>query len=223
MDERRKDWNKEQKVLRKALEGREDHTAAIELFHSQHAVLHSSKISQDDFYSFEDEVLDDLDEERFRRIRPNDEHSIAWCIWHMARIEDVTLNRLVAGEAQLFHTGGWQDSLGISVVHSGNVMDRQEVVDTSEAIDFTVLRAYRLAVGKRTREIVRELQPIELKQKVQQERLQKIVDEGAVVSSAMGLIEYWGNRTIAGILLMPPTRHNFVHLNEAAELKNRRS
>ena len=132
------------------------------------------------------------------------------------------MNRLVAGEAQLFHTGGWQGRLGILAAHTGNVMDRQEVVELGETIDFTALRAYRLAAGKRTREIVSELQPMDLKQKVQQERLQIIVEEGAVAPSAMGLIEYWGKRTIAGMLLMPPTRHNFVHLNEAAKLMSRR-
>ncbi len=36
------------------------------------------------------------------------------------------------------------------------------------------------------------------------------------------LIDYWGNRTFAGLLLMPPTRHNMVHLNEAYRIKNRR-
>ena len=47
--------------------------------------------------------------------------------------------------------------------------------------------------------------------------------EGAVVEEARDLIDYWGKRTIAGLLLMPATRHNLVHLNEALRLKRRRS
>jgi hypothetical protein len=48
------------------------------------------------------------------------------------------------------------------------------------------------------------------------------MDEGAVVEAAQGLIDYWGRRNIAGLLLMPATRHNFIHLNEALRIKHRR-
>jgi hypothetical protein len=43
-----------------------------------------------------------------------------------------------------------------------------------------------------------------------------------VVEAAAGLLDYWGRRTIAGLLLMPATRHNIVHLNEAARIKQKR-
>ena len=33
------------------------------------------------------------------------------------------------------------------------------------------------------------------------------------------LVEYWSTRTIAGLLLMPATRHPLVHLNEAMRIK----
>ena len=47
------------------------------------------------------------------------------------------------------------------------------------------------------------------------------IKQASVAREAMGLIEYWGNLTIAGLLLMPPTRHNFVHLNEALKVKKK--
>ena len=47
--------------------------------------------------------------------------------------------------------------------------------------------------------------------------------EGAVAKEARDLIDYWGKRRIAGLLLMPATRHNLVHLNEALRLKRRRN
>jgi hypothetical protein len=52
--------------------------------------------------------------------------------------------------------------------------------------------------------------------------LQQVLDEGAVVQEAQGLLDYWGGLNIAGLLLMPPTRHNFVHLNEALRIKQKR-
>jgi hypothetical protein len=45
------------------------------------------------------------------------------------------------------------------------------------------------------------------------------MDEGALLPEAIGILQYWSKRTIAGLLLMPPTRHNFLHLNEALRIK----
>ncbi len=86
---------------------------------------------------------------------------------------------------------------------------------------WTALREYRAAVGKRTREAVQALQPGDLRRKAQPERLQRLLDEGAVVPESRYLIDYWGGLTLAGLLLMPPTRHCFVHLNEALNIKKR--
>ena len=38
----------------------------------------------------------------------------------------------------------------------------------------------------------------------------------------VALVKYWGKRDTAGLLLMPATRHNFIHLNEALRLKQAR-
>ncbi len=65
------------------------------------------------------------------------------------------------------------------------------------------------------------LQPGDFEMKVDRSRLEKVLAEGAVVESTRWLTDYWGKKTIAGLLLMPPTRHNFVHLNEAARIKKK--
>ena len=39
--------------------------------------------------------------------------------------------------------------------------------------------------------------------------------------SAREIVDYWGGLTIAGLVLMPPTRHNFVHLNEALRIRQK--
>jgi hypothetical protein len=84
------------------------------------------------------------------------------------------------------------------------------------------LWAYRMAVGRRTREIVLQLQPEDFKQKVDPERIQHIWDQKAMLENAEGIVTYWSRRTIAELLLMPPTRHNAVHLNEARRVKQRK-
>jgi hypothetical protein len=139
----------------------------------------------------------------------------------MARCEDITMNLLVAGSPQILHRDNWLEQMRITAQDTGNAMSWEEIAQFSAAIDIGALRAYRVAVGRRTREIVKQLGPEELKQKVDPARLQRVRDEGAVVEAARGIADYWGRRTVAGLLLMPATRHNIVHLNEALRIKRR--
>ena len=89
-------------------------------------------------------------------------------------------------------------------------------------IDLQALRDYRAAVGRRTREIVAQLDETDLKKKVDPIRIQRVLDEGAILEAARGVTDYWSKRDIAGLLLMPASRHNLVHLGEALQLKKRK-
>jgi hypothetical protein len=220
MDANRKQWNQGQQNLRRALSANR-HQKAIELFLIQHALVHSAKVSKAKLWSFEDELLNDLSEEQFRCIPPGGEHSIAWILFHIARCEDITMNMLVAGTSQLFVREGWARKLKIAVFHSANSMDARDVAALSAQIDLNELRAYRQSVGRRTREVVRKLKPEELRRKAEASRLQKVMEQGTVLPEAIGILTYWSKRTVAGLLLMPPTRHNFLHLNEALRIKQK--
>ncbi|MBN1666033.1 MAG: hypothetical protein JW862_03065, partial [Anaerolineales bacterium] len=104
---------------------------------------------------------------------------------------------------------------------TGNEMSPAGVAALSAQVNLPALRAYRLAVGQRTRQIIQALTPEQLKHRVDPERIQRVHTEGAILPSASDISAYWSKRTIAGLLLMPATRHNFVHLNEIAALKKR--
>ncbi|NIS79816.1 MAG: DinB family protein, partial [Anaerolineales bacterium] len=97
MELNRKLWNRQQTKLRQLLSSSSQHPQAIELFMTQHAMVHSAKVDPSQGWSFEDEILNDMTEDQIRRIPRVGEHSIAWLIWHIARIEDVAMNMLVAG------------------------------------------------------------------------------------------------------------------------------
>jgi hypothetical protein len=208
--------------LRRVMTSSKKHAEAMQMFTRQHAMLHSMKMAGTEPWSYEDAILDDMTEEQVRRIPPKGEHSVAWCIWHIARIEDVAMNLLVVGDAQIFQQDGWRERLGIARRQdTGNAMDLGDVAVLSNAVDIEALRAYRLAVGRGTRQIVKALGPEELKKKVDPARLRRVMDEGALVEAAVGIRDYWGKRDIAGLLLMPASRHLLVHLNEALEIKRR--
>ena len=221
MDPNRKFWNGQQQALRQSLAHPEEHSKAIELFLRQHAMVHTAEMSGMERWSFEDEALEEVSLEQMRRMPGGCEHSLAWVIWHMTRIEDVTMNLLAAGSHQLLLEGGWSQRLETAARDTGNGMSAGDVAALGNCINLEILRAYRLAVGRRTREIVKALHPSDLREKVDPQRLRQVHLDGAVVPEAGDLLEYWGGLTLAGLLLMPPTRHNFVHWNEALKIKQK--
>ena len=221
MDIHREQWNEQQQVLRQALSSPESTLHAISLFLDQHAMVHCSAVSQSGLYSFEDEIWDGLTKENARCIPPSLEHSIVWCLWHLTRCEDITMNMLVAGTPQLLLWDGWFERMKISFQDTGNAMSPEEIRVFSEMVDIPALLGYRQAVGRRTREIVKSLRTEEFKRKTDPLRLQQVLVEGAVLGSQQWLTDYWGGLTVAGLLLMPPTRHNLVHLNEAGKIKQK--
>ncbi len=221
MDPIRKHWNEQQQALRSTLANPEDQARAVKLFLSQHAMLHSAEMSQSGLFSFEDQVWNGLEVRLARLIPSGNCHSIAWNFWHLSRIEDITMNILVAGQPQLLAQDRWYEKMNIKPRDTGNEMDLASVVNLSSEIDIDALRGYRLVVGRQTRVIVQQLQFGELDHKVDPARLEQLRKEGAVSETAVGLLDYWGGLTIAGLLLMPPTRHTFIHLNEALKIKEK--
>ena len=219
MDPNRKAWNDRHKQLHHALEKTGDKKKVTEFFYAQHAAVHSSKLARQNIYSFSDEILSGLSPDSWRYIPDSGNHSIAWIIWHLARIEDVTMNILVAGDNQILKTGNWSDKLQIKDIHTGNGMTDQEVAKLSDKIDINALANYRLAVGKKTQKIVASISPSEYKKRVDPTRIARIWEERAMLPNAEVIVNYWAGRTIAGLFLMPPTRHCFLHLNEARLIK----
>ncbi len=105
LDILRKELNPRHKALRDALKYPEQTGRAIPLFLTLHGILHAASVAPDTPWSYEDLLLDDLTEEQYRLIPDGEEHSLVWIIWHLSRIEDVTMNLLVAERDQIFHKG----------------------------------------------------------------------------------------------------------------------
>jgi hypothetical protein len=221
MDTARKNWNTRQKELRTLLTDPARYLQGIDLFLQQHAEVHAGIMSSVGSVSFEDEVINDMADYQLRCVPDRMDHSIIWIIWHLARIEDVTMNMLVAGRKQVFETGNWSGRLNSSLIHTGNAMSKEEIIKLSYEINIDQLKKYRLAVGRQTEKIVKQLDSAEIDQKVSSSRLDLILQERAVVEDAKGIIDYWSKRTIAGLLLMPPTRHCFIHLTDALRIKKK--
>jgi len=219
----RKALNKRQTKLRQLLTKSGDHKTAIQFFLDHHAQLHAAEMAQTGLWSFEDAILSDMNEAQIRRIPKNCEHSVAWCLWHLARIEDTAMNLLVAGSDQVASHDDWFERVNLPFRDCGNDMTPDEMAQLSETVHIQALCEYRIAVGRRTREIVVDLSAEDLGEKVDPRRLERVMLEGALREKSSGIRDYWGRRDIAGLLLMPASRHIIVHLNEALKLKRRKN
>lgn len=174
--------------------------------------------------TLEDELIHNLSEATARMypvIAPDTKNSILWHVWHITRIEDVTMNVLVNNDEQVLHTDDWNKRLNVDYIHTGNGMMEEDVAKLSTNMDISALLAYRMEVGRKTREIVTRMEPDEFKGKVDARRIKVLEDQGAVKKDAAWLLEYWGNKRIAGLILMPATRHVYLHLNKSIRIKER--
>jgi len=214
-------WNQAQKNLRRLLEDPSRNAEALAACLEQHGWTHERQVWAAPLATFADQLWQHLDSEVARRIPQSGEHSIAWIYWHLARIEDTAFNLLVAGSPMVLDQGQWNARLNVSARDTGNGMAPEEIEEISASIDLYALRAYRIAVGQRTQEIIQSLTVERLSEKVRPEDIQNVRRQAAVRPAAESLLDYWGRRTIRGLLLMPATRHNMVHLNEAFSLKVR--
>jgi len=98
----RQEWSSDQKRLREMLKTGVELDQAFDLFFSQHAVLHSQKMSNQIDWSYADEIFSEVEDDQYRIIPDNGDHSLMWILWHISQIEDVTMNVLIAGGSQIF-------------------------------------------------------------------------------------------------------------------------
>ena len=222
--EQRRTWNKNHKFLTEIILKPAEHSQAIQIFLSQHTLLHSSSLGATVQVTLEDEMLKNVDETTFRQYpvsNPDTKNSIAWHLWHITRIEDMTMNILVANDQQVLNTTNWLEKMKIEFPHSGNDMSQEDIATLSSKIDIPSLLQYRAAVGKQTQHVISSLEPGQFKMPVNQKRINRLFDEHAVIQQSKWLADYWSKKDVAGLILMPATRHIFLHLNKCIRIKDK--
>ncbi len=218
-----KSWNDDIKELRKIILKPDKIQESKSLALSLHSMVHLSIMSGVDKKTFEDELWEGLDENTFRTSQNQKGRTIAYGIWHCTRIEDITMNLLVAGDKQIFNRENWQEKTNSNITDTGNAMSEDDIMEFSKNINMEELKNYRIEVGRRTRDIVKNLSTQDMKRNFDKHRLQRILDERAVldVKASNWLIDFWGRKNVAGIILMPMTRHQVIHINESLSAKKK--
>ena len=152
------------------------------------------------------------------RARPPGMNSLAWLLWHAARTEDVNVNLVVTAGHQVFDDA-WAKRLGIGRVDIGTGMTDAEVTDLSRRLDLSAARAYRNAVGKRTREVVGKLRVGAWDERVEALDVNRAVAAGAFGPHAGWVEKFWQGVTKANRLGATALTHNAMHLGEAVAIR----
>lgn len=215
-------WNPQQKLFKSIMKKEKRFNEAKELILYLHSMVHISKVYDLDGITLEDEVWDDVTNFDFLTMPTIKDVTIAWNIWHITRIEDLVVNILIADDKQVLDAE-WLSRLGVDVTDTGNAMSDDEIISLSNKLDMRELHRYRNVVGIKTRNVLSSIKFIDLKRKVTAEGLKRILDEGGVIDhpESIWLLDFWGKKDVAGLINMPVTRHQVVHLNDSLKLKKK--
>ena len=206
--------------LRRLIRSRRNFEPAVELALEMHSITHTGQVSMSAEPTYCDEILEGLRDEDYSVMPTKKDETIAWHLWHIARIEDLVGNLLIAEQDQIFNDE-WMDRMNVTVKDTGNIMSDPEIIGLSERINKQELINYRDAVGRRTREILKSLTADDMKRRPAPEYLDRLVGEGGLLEQkgSLWLKDFWGKHTVGGLILLPLTRHHMMHLPDSAAIK----
>ena len=169
-----------------------------ELFLEIHGKLHLSVVSGNERNEV-DELVGDLREDEYAIMPTAKDETIAWVLWHISRIEE----------------------MNSPIRDTGNALSDNQIIQLSKSLRIQELLEYRNEVGRKSREIIRTLSPDDIRRKIPTQRISRILEEGGITNheDSIWLLDFWAKKDIAGILLMPPTRHVMLHLNDCCKWK----
>jgi len=198
---------------------------ARQLFLADHTRIHAAatsteaELAQAGGFTMQDDTLKRLEEHHLRE-SPDGLCSIVWHIWHMTRIEDLMTSTLIRGLPEVLDRGDWLRRLGVDARLVGTGDSDDEVRGFSEQVDVAALLAYRDAVGRETRELVRDLDFTTL------DTVPDVLARLATVPPIVGERGAWLTRFYTGkstgfMLTFPITSHGYMHWAEARVTRGR--
>lgn len=149
----------------------------------------------------------------FKELKDCKNENIIWNLWHIMRIEDLIVNILICEKESILNEK-LKNELNISITDTGNSLTKEEIKKFAKNINIKKLKYYSDKISKNTINLVKRLKAEDIKRKINKINLEKIINGCGVTKDNLWLIDYWGKKDIAGLLLMPLSRHIIVHLNQ---------
>ena len=188
----------------------------VTFFLQQHAAVHASDVSGHVFPS--QRIFGELSDDQMRMRPGTGLNSLIWLLWHMARTEDAAVNPVVAGRDQVLDDE-WMRRMNVPWRIIGTGMTDDEVAEMTARADVASVRAYRSAVGRRTREVVGALRPSAWDEIVGVEDIERGALAGAFRDWVEGTPYPWLGWTRGDQLASSALRHNAAHIGEAITLR----
>ena len=187
----------------------------------QHAQLHAVEVGGGASYS--DRVFAGLTDDQMRA-RPGDGlNSLIWLLWHMARTEDASVNLVVSDGRQVLDDD-WSRRMNVPWRTIGTGMTGADAGNLTRRADIGAVRAYRAAVGRRTRDVVGALRPEAWDEIVGFTDTARGAAAGAFAPSTAWVdgVGYtpWQGHSRAAQLAGSAIRHNALHLGEAVTVRS---
>jgi hypothetical protein len=190
---------------------------ARDLFLAQHAAVQSAAVGGNKMSTAE-RTFGGMTDEQMRARPREDLNSLAWLMWHIARAEDIFVNPVLAGRAQVLDDA-WLKRLAITRRDFGIGMSKSEVAELTDQIDVGALREYRDAVGRRTREIVGGFRDQDWEGETQAAALQRAAGEGSLGAAGETLVKVFSGRPRAAVLSGLALFHPTGHMGEAVTVR----
>lgn len=86
-----------------------------------------------------------LTDEQLHFVPEGQTHSIAWCMWHAARIEDFFFQRVYGGGQEEWRSGGWAERCGLPDKGFGTGQSTEDA-QAVHIVDRVVFKAYQSTV-----------------------------------------------------------------------------
>ena len=213
-----KEWSELNKAMQEQLKKRETFSQGIETL-----LMLRSELKKEIFRFKEELSREEFCAAPFINADGYHSKTIAYSLWHIFRIEDITAHTLIAGDGQVFFGQDFQKRINSPIITTGNELIKEEIVRFSEALDIDELYSYISEVDKSTSEMLNSLSYDDLKKKVTDER--RTVLEGlnvvSISENALWLIDYWCGKDVRGLIKMPLSRHWIMHIEACLRIEDR--
>ncbi|HEY3315937.1 MAG TPA: DinB family protein [Bacillota bacterium] len=188
---------------------------AVDFFLRLHAVVHSKRVATaEGGWSALESVLRDATEEELRAT-PLGMTSIVWALWHIARIEDVAANVIIAGRPQVLDEGGWAERMSVPRRDVGTGMSKDDMRRLSRDVVLPALLEYRDAVGLRTREVATTMATERWEETYGLPESRRVLDSGAIMPGMERMDKFWTGKSMSWFLYWVCAEHSVMHLSRA--------
>ncbi len=213
-----KEWSELNKLIQTQIRSKQSFENGIStLIELRNLLMHS-------LFSIKNELVTvDFSKICFLNAEGYHSKTIAYSIWHIARIEDIVAHTLIEGDEQIFFLKNYRERINSPIITTGNELVKQEIAEFSQLLNIDELYSYFYDVKESTDKIIKNLSFDHLKRKIPAEHKDNLISMHVVSNSedAFWLVNYWCSKDIRGLIQMPFSRHWIMHIEACNRIKDR--